>query len=99
MPSLRETGTWETDHLRPRGPKFLEFYEEYFCNLLNIWDLGGFTPGGTSQLGYQVEKWADGLMECWNIELPKRKSVTFGSGALALWSRLAATPRGKLEDH
>jgi hypothetical protein len=33
---LRETGTWETDHLRPRGPKFLEFYEEYFCNLLNM---------------------------------------------------------------
>jgi hypothetical protein len=27
------------------------------------------------------------------------KSVTCGSGALALWSRLAATPRGKLEDH
>ncbi len=27
------------------------------------------------------------------------KSVTFGSGGLALWSRFAATPRGKLEDH
>jgi len=41
-------------------------------------------------------------MECWNIGLvgiKNGKSVTSGSGALALWSRLAATPRGELEDH
>jgi hypothetical protein len=40
-------------------------------------------------------------MERWNVGIlgiKNGESVPFGSGALALWSRLAATPRGKLED-
>jgi hypothetical protein len=37
----------------------------------------------------------------WNggiLGVESEESAPFGSGALALWSRFAATPRGKLED-
>ena len=39
------------------------------------------------------------MMECWNSGHKTRKSVISGSGELALWSRLATTPRGKIENH